>query len=1628
MQSASNLNLENTLAARLEIAQRERTAIREACTHIDIKLKSHIAQLIERPKETEGQLQQTITELEYTHATTTQTNAEERIFMRSLEKLKLKKKAIAYFLNLQVEVDEMKAKRTILQNELREKDKTIDELYQGLRRIRTAKRLDCSTDDLVEHVLKVPEDKISKVVGKGGQTLRQVENDSRVSIDSDRASANDLRIMGTPSSISSALSAIDIIMRTVTEELNPSEETLVCLLLDKAVLMQDIQNRHNVRIDLSKAKKSCRISGFAEAVESAKSEISGLNCARTVISINSSMLPFIVGKGGATIRAIGEENHVSIDISREENKIIISGLRTGVQNATQTIVGIVEDNREVEEVLKAHKQTLIGCIIGSNGQTIRSIQTEHNVSLRSEKGVNGELDSLYIRGTSSRVAAAKQYILETLNNYSKSAEEIIVPEECMSIILGKKGSRIKVLREEHSSVNLDIEDHFIRIRGGTAAARTNAKVAIEEIVELNYIKTTPCDPEMAIVLKSSKSADLRHELVTTLSLNLDIDTDHQLVRLRGQKNAVEKGIQLISNFISESQTVFLDLDDEDCASLMNGGNPNETLATTNLIDKSSPEFHVHSPTKYVESKFLVDVYMNRKDCRLRLRGNAASVDAAKTYLTGLLNGDLSSGSQLISVDPLVYASLIGKSGSNLKKLESQLYVKFDILKSKSLLRIRGPVDRIIPAKVAVTDFMNSVRTSISTKLPPGGYPQKDLAAITSKCEAIFEVEISTPANASSSDSSISIKGTLMQADEARKYLNEVFSNKANITIKIQPNHATSIQRRFAKLFAPVRELHGVTIDLVALQNSINIQGPIVGANKAKDEVRRVLKGLFPSEFDVFPLVPPTSIRVLGSAKTIGEIQEISSAHVSVDRVSSNLTICGPSTAVTTALGELQRRLKVWEDHHKTVAIEEFMLALLVGKNGTAISALEKAAGVLINVNRGALCLEIESQDLTKLLTGLEVVQQKVDKLRLQHLEIIVDESLMGILIGKQGATINKFRDELDASVELDLATRTLVISGKEEHVIAGKAVITKFLDEERRKNYSVSMFVPAIAIPMLIGVKGASIRDIQEASGVRVEFDKYVQKGHLRGSPEGCVKAQEMIQQILDKAGLNKPASIEPVNDEPSLPEEREEESKELSLKSGIRLPPGINPELAKRSESANMSKSALRRKKRKEKTSATSYEEDNDDTPEVEDVAIDKLSASIKEATPSAILLDADVSDEASDHSEDEDTHKPLPNIVLSNPTDATPVAAAVLLPPPPTPPTIRNESPLLHDNDSAILESAFSEPIESTTLTFDTNSSSKDSSRLLDVLLGKSSSASTSSATSSSSSSSSKGFANNSSDLAASIDPRLHFPQNSNANSNSNSNLGGLNFDYVHSNHFQPQPPYNNNNNNYQTSMSPPGLAPIGLRSFSADYATSVPVSYNHQYNNPPLMNMQPMPMPMPMPLHVYPDNSNLHHNNHHIPSYSLNAFPNNDNFSISHHSLGGGGGPFNQPVASVPVPVPVPPPPGLAPRTTINQHQQQQQQQHQSHYAYQQQSHLVQPIPGPSSVFPTAGGIPSLTSTNPTVNLNTNRSAPIIQQQQSVIQQSLGPQQQQGSTNYSIQTEGNDKSLGGYYKSKTGLAVRL
>ena len=96
----------------------------------------------------------------------------------------------------------------------------------------------------------------------------------------------------------------------------------------------------------------------------------------------------------------------------------------------------------------------------------------------------------------------------------------------------------------------------------------------------------------------------------------------------------------------------------------------------------------------------------------------------------------------------------------------------------------------------------------------------------------------------------------------------------------------------------------------------------------------------------------------------------------------------------------------------------------------------------------------------------------------------------------------------------------------------------------------------------------------------------------MKGSPEACRRAADMILEILIREGLASPSEQLSKDGQSTgaLPEDEEDEDvddvdqDDVSKGSnGLKLPPGATPAMIARMQELSMSKSAARRKRRKE-------------------------------------------------------------------------------------------------------------------------------------------------------------------------------------------------------------------------------------------------------------------------------------------------------------------------------------------------------------------------------------------------------------------------------------------------------------
>mmetsp|Transcript_27330 Transcript_27330/g.26135 ORF Transcript_27330/g.26135 Transcript_27330/m.26135 type:complete len:437 (-) Transcript_27330:1-1311(-) len=424
-------NLDDIISMRLELTKQEKAIIKESLDSVDLKIKSALNHIIARvrPKETETELIAAINKIEHTHNTTSQTNEMERVFMYNMKKLKEKKVYLIEYNSQQAIIDELKTKKTQHLKELKDKDTTLDELYLGQRKLKTASKIGCNASDMIEHNFTVPSEKLSQIIGKAGATLLKIEMDCKVSIDTKESKQDkenkqgNVRIIGTSDTVALAVAAVLSIVSSLSLEVSAIDEKLVCLLLNKAQFAHEIESKYDVRIDISRAKKVFKVVGQPDAVHAAVKEIEDANSARIEIPIEVSILPFIVGKGGSTIKALGEGNQVHIDVEREEKLIVVIGFLENVEKSVVILKNIINENSEIEITIMADKSMIIGCIIGSGGQVIRSLQKDFSVNIRIDRDEDGKQDSVIIKGATSKAIPAKAKVMALIAEYEATTEK-----------------------------------------------------------------------------------------------------------------------------------------------------------------------------------------------------------------------------------------------------------------------------------------------------------------------------------------------------------------------------------------------------------------------------------------------------------------------------------------------------------------------------------------------------------------------------------------------------------------------------------------------------------------------------------------------------------------------------------------------------------------------------------------------------------------------------------------------------------------------------------------------------------------------------------------------------------------------------------------------------------------------------------------------------------------------------------------------------------------------------------------------------------------------------------------------------------------------------------------------------
>jgi transcription antitermination factor NusA-like protein len=994
----SHLDIEKLLGARLEEVRKEKSVLKEKIEQWDQRLREAKRLAGNPPKENESEVQTLITQLERQYATTSQSKAEERKFLYEIEKLKQKKKSVANYNKYSGEIEMLRNQLSAARSELLEKETAIDELSSGLRKVKLAARAGCNSSELVESLYEVDTSKLPQIVGKGGMTVRSLESDFGVSVDIDHLKGC-VRITGTPTAIQKAYEAMTIIMDTVSEEFQIRYETICCLVMEKTALLNEIQSKYDVRIDINQSKGICKIIGLTSPVEQAKRDITTIPSSRVEMKVERAFLPLIIGKGGSNVRSIGSENRVLININRDNDVVELVGLKNDVQNALKKINDMVDENREVEESVQIEKHELLGCFFAASSTTnIRSVGKEFSVRIDTEGTKEDRLHLIKIKGVNSKVQPAKAQILSLIQVYKNHSNSMEIADEVVPAVLGKQGATIKDMRAKYPDANIDIDGTIIHVHCASPVTRKQILDEIHAIVGENYVESFYTTEDFAIMLKSEKARELRDRFTNQLVIKMNIDKNNKIIKLKGSQSNVKQGIAelraLQSNFVSQTLTI----PEEDYPVLFQSGD--------------------ESLVRILCDKYKVDISANRKDLTLHIRGQPGQVKSVVDFINGVLNGDENYGSQILKLDNLVSPSFIGKAGSNIKKLEEELCVKFDLLKSRGLLRIRGDPEKVSHAKVLVSRFCLQTRV-IDSMVLDTPFPTEKLTEISRKLSDIFAAEIEVKKDDSTV---VTIRSPSQVLLEAKQFVCEWTSGKGVFSLPILQKHVVALKNMADYGLTKFKGKFSITV----FQDSIQIKGDSIKLNLVKRDFMRAIHGIFPNE-TAFIEISRSCIRDIVNAELLLNMERLGAA-IQCDRSLGFLWLVCPDRHLHSAQLAVEAQLSPWKALNASMKIDEFMISLILGKNGSAINSLREQLNCTIDIDRTALTMDIKCSTAEALHNAVVHLQKKIDTMRSQHWETKIRLEFVPLLIGKKGANINQFRTETNVQIEVDPKSGVVAVS------------------------------------------------------------------------------------------------------------------------------------------------------------------------------------------------------------------------------------------------------------------------------------------------------------------------------------------------------------------------------------------------------------------------------------------------------------------------------------------------------------------------------------------------------------------------------------------------------------------------
>jgi len=534
------------------------------------------------------------------------------------------------------------------------------------------------------------------------------------------------------------------------------------------------------------------IQGTKEGVEKAKKELlekakemtEGGGMVTVELNIEQKYHKYLIGKERKYVKSLMDRYDVNVRFPRMDapsDIVVIHGMKKNAEKAQAELLELLEyeksmnhtqtltaDNAVLQQVMGVHPHSKLRLI---------QISETTNTHIDFEEG-NKQGNKIVIRGPEKQVAESKALIEKYISEIHDTVNsEMKVDQKYFKVLIGLKGATVREISQKH---NVDIKfpedkSHNVKISGSkkdVEAAKQNILVIIKETDEKEAsqaVKTLELDHKYHPGLRDFVR-NHPEQFFAKVLFPKEGDPPNSIL-IRGKEADIDSAIQLLKENIEEAVTVQV-----------------EKVHHRGII--------IHPKYKEIQEKFNVYIRIPSKETNstnVVIRGKQNDIVEAEKAFRILVEeviqhhetnqakeGEKEGEGAEIFTEKLkakqeYLGQIIGRAGSNIRKIQEDFRVKVDVKKTEGLIIISGASNTDVldaKAKLQETIAQAENKKDLVVKVDPKYHMRLcgQRFANLQKIQEDFNVNIKVPKNGSDN---IVVIGSPEDAKAAADYILQV---------------------------------------------------------------------------------------------------------------------------------------------------------------------------------------------------------------------------------------------------------------------------------------------------------------------------------------------------------------------------------------------------------------------------------------------------------------------------------------------------------------------------------------------------------------------------------------------------------------------------------------------------------------------------------------------------------------------------------------------------------------------------------------------------------------------------------------------------------------------------------------